>query len=86
MEIKEPLEEIEKQCTIYVHRVNTIEKAESLVKEYKGIETDIIFDSNNNRFYVKHDMGDDTRELYLDELLEAIKNILLPKFGLILKI
>jgi len=39
---------------IWVHRVNSLEKLEQVAGQFAGIEVDVVFDSNKNRFDVNH--------------------------------
>lgn len=61
---------------IWLHRVNSIERANIMTEKYKGIEMDITWVSDSAQFYVYHD--DDTRpEIYLPlhQMFDSIKNI-----------
>jgi len=59
---------------IWLHCVNSIERAKLMAEKYKGFEIDIIWDTDRNQFYVSHDPDP---EIYfpLCQMFDSIKNI-----------
>ena len=59
---------------IWIHRVNSVERAKIMTQKYKGIEMDIIWEPDSNHFYVAHDPNP---EIYLplDKMFEGVDNI-----------
>lgn len=61
-EPKQPLAEFEDG--IWLHRVNSTERAEYYLSEYAGFEIDIWYDSSKNAFNVDHDNRDYNTSLH----------------------
>ena len=59
---------------VWLHRVNTIEKAQRYQYDYPGFELDVHFIDSLNTFIVKHD-ANEASTLTLDEWCSAIDNI-----------
>ena len=59
---------------IWIHRVNSIERANIMAQKYKGIEIDITREPDSNHFYVSHD-PDPEIYLPLDKMFEGINHI-----------
>lgn len=45
---------------VWLHRVNTIDKARHFQNQYPGFELDVHFDTSVNTFFVRHDFTDTT--------------------------
>jgi heptose-I-phosphate ethanolaminephosphotransferase len=58
---------------IWLHRVNSIQRAKIIEKKYKGIEVDIVYDSPKNCFDVRHSSVA-SANLCLEGLLKNIKD------------
>jgi len=56
---------------VWAHRVNSIDKAIDYSERFFGIETDIFYISEIDKFEVRHDLSD-PRGLYLDSLLDKV--------------
>lgn len=70
---KDPVEysPVPRSLEVWLHRVNTIEKAQHFQDLYSGFELDVHFDTNAGTFIVKHDFTD-TTTLTLSTWLGAI--------------
>lgn len=59
---------------LWFHKANTIELANSALKEYPGIEFDVVFDAPTNTFDIRHDINTDPSGITLDSLFNNIEN------------
>ena len=59
---------------IWLHRVNSIERARIMAEKYKGFEIDFIWEADSSHFYVAHDPEP---EIYLPlyQMFDSIKDI-----------
>lgn len=55
---------VHRSMQVWLHRVNSIEKAQYFVDKYVGYELDVHFDTSLNTFIVKHDFSDTTHLLF----------------------
>jgi len=60
---------------IWLHRVNSIERANIMAEKYKGLEMDIYWDMDSARFYVTHISPAPELSLPLSKMIDGIKNI-----------
>lgn len=58
----------------WLHRVNNIERLKLVENKYRGIEFDIIFDTELNCFYIAHDPNPQAY-IYLDDYFSELTNI-----------
>lgn len=58
---------------IWVHRVNSTQRAGIMQNKYTGMEMDVIYDEENSRYYVSHDPVPE-QYIQLDEILHTIQN------------
>lgn len=60
---------------IWAHRINNFDSNTLILDEFKGIEVDVFYNTDNNMFSVKHDIEDDgiNLELFLDSVLNYKK-------------
>lgn len=61
---------------IWAHRVNHTDILEQRLSEYKGIEIDVFYEADSDRFIVKHDL--DSTGPDLEEFIDSTLNIRIP--------
>ena len=61
---------------IWAHRVNHLDSLEQRLSEFNGIEIDIYYSAEENRFTVKHDL--DSTGPDLDDFIDSVSNIRSP--------
>jgi hypothetical protein len=59
---------------VWVHRVNSVERAVLIAKEYKGIEIDVVYDSSANYFDVGHPPVP-SQGISLERMLSSVPDI-----------
>lgn len=59
---------------LWAHRNNTIEGAVENLKEFKGIEFDVVFSRGTDFFDIRHDIVADPSKINLDDYFSAISN------------
>ena len=59
---------------IWLHRVYDFKVANKLLPKFKGLETDIVFDTSRNVFDLRHDVDDDFHNRTLDNFFNGIND------------
>lgn len=69
---------------VYAHRVNSIEKLNQALKHFKGVELDLVYNVNTDKFDVNHPPAESIN-LSFESYLSAIKTDTLPFLWLDIK-
>ena len=64
---------------VWLHRVNSVERAVRMAKQYRGMEIDVMYDSAADAFDVGHPPAPSIG-LSLDRLLAAVPDVAEPLF------
>ena len=60
---------------LWAHRVHLTERANVLLQEYSGLETDVCFDTTRNVFDMRHDEDSPFLNRSLDNFFSEVKNV-----------
>ena len=59
---------------LWGHRMNDPKSANECLKEFSGIELDVVYETDKGRFNIRHDLEAESSSIYLEDYLDALEN------------